>query len=1096
MIASAVFLWLVGAAAESAVSPRPVPAAAEEVELAGGESHAYQVEVEAGRPLLIDVEQQGIDVVVAATAPGGRPLPAVDNPNGRRGPEILVLRPDPPGVYAVEVRAPSRFVPAGRYRIHREALTEPSLLAAYSLLAEAAQSYHLGTGEGRRSAAGKLEEALAAWKTLGRVPEEAESLAFLAAVHRALGEPRAALDLFRQAAERRLSLGDAAGRADALVGAGLASWELGDTAAALAAFDAALPLYQAAGDRSSEAAARNNVCLVHLAAGALRTALPCFEQAVAAFAALGDRGREATARNNLGGVYDGLGEPLAARESYARALAFFRVAGDVRGESQALNNVAGIDSSLGEPEQALAAYREALALFQKTGDRLREGKALNNLGCLYLGLGNPERARSYLEQALDLNRKVGDRRGEAATLNNLGVVLARLGDPPRSLALHGEALKIAVALGDPATESAALELMSEVQLAQGDRRAALASLEQALPVARAMGDRGREGLILERRGRTLAAAGETAAALESLSQALVLHRAVLDPVGQIETLHEIATLEHRQGSDGSAWARIDEALGLLESFRDRVPDPTLRSTFLAARQGVFELAVELRMSGGFVRQALEMSERARARSLIDLLGEAGAQVRQGVDPALQRQEREVLQRFGSKALHETRLLSGAHSAEDEARARQELEGLRAEADRIEAEIRRKSPRYAALQRPAPLDAAAVQALLDADTLLLEISLGEARSFLWRVSATEVTAVELPGRAVLEAQAEEVCRRLRQPGARDGDPAAAELARLVLGPLAGTLGNHRLVLVADGALQLVPWAALPDPDAPSDPLLIRHEILSLPSASVLAVQRCELAERPPAPQALAVLADPVFDRRDSRVPLSAEPADSERGAAAGDPPFSRLPATRREAMAIASLVPAGQLLQALDFQASRETAEAPEIARFRIVHFATHGVLDTSAPELSGLVLSLVGADGRPRDGFLGLGDIYNLRLGADLVVLSGCETALGQQVRGEGLVGLTQGFFYAGARRVVASLWRVEDRSTEALMVRFYRGLLVEGLPPAAALRKAQLEIRRTPRWQEPYHWAPFILEGDWLPALPAVPALPAIVVPPTAGKR
>jgi len=1093
MIVGAVAVWIVGLLSDAAVSPRPVPAADEEVVLAGGESHAYQVEVEAGRPLLIAVEQQGIDVVVGATAPGGRALPGVDNPNGRRGPEILVLRPDPPGEYAVEVRAPSRFVPAGRYRIHREALTEPSLLAAYSRLAEAAQSYHLGTGEGRRSAAGKLEEALAAWKTLGRVSEEAETLAFLAAAHRALGEPRAALDFFRQAAERRLALGDPAGRADALVGAGLSSWDLGDTAAALAAFDKALSLYQAAGDRSSEAAARNNVCLVHLAAGALRTALPCFEQAVAAFAALGDRGREATARNNLGGVYDGLGEPLAARESYARALAFFREAGDVRGESQELNNLAGIDSGLGESEQALAAYREALSLFQKTGDRLREGKALNNLGCLYLALGNPERARSYLEQALDLNRKVGDRRGEAATLNNLGVALARLGDPPRSLALHGEALKISIALGDPATESAALELMSEVQLAQGDRRAALASLERALPVARAMGDRGREARVLERRGRTLAAAGETAAALESLSQALVLQRAVLDAVGQIETLHEVASLEHRTGSDGSAWARIDEALGLLESLRDRVPDPALRSTFLAARQSVFELAVDLRMSRearepgrGFIRQALEMSERARARSLIDLLGEAGARVRQGVDPDLQRQEKEVLQRFGSKAVHEIRLLSGVHAAEDEARARRDLEDLRAEADRIDAEIRRKSPRYAALHRPAPLDAAAVQALLDADTLLLEISLGEARSFLWRVSATEVAAVELPGRAILEAKAAEVGRRLRRPGTRDGDPAAAELSRLVLGPLAGTLGNRRLVLVADGALQLVPWAALPDPDAPGDPLLVRHEIVALPSASVLAVQRRELAERPAAPRTLAVLADPVFDRRDSRVPPTSR-ADSERGAAAGDPPFSRLPATRREATAISSLVPAGQLLQALDFQASRETAEAPEISRFRIVHFATHGILDTRAPELSGLVLSLVGADGRPRDGFLGLGDIYNLRLGADLVVLSGCETALGQQVRGEGLVGLTQGFFYAGARRVVASLWRVEDRSTEALMVRFYRALLVEGLPPAAALRKAQLEIRRTPQWREPYHWAPFILEGDWLPAT---------AVPSTADKR
>jgi CHAT domain-containing protein len=307
--------------------------------------------------------------------------------------------------------------------------------------------------------------------------------------------------------------------------------------------------------------------------------------------------------------------------------------------------------------------------------------------------------------------------------------------------------------------------------------------------------------------------------------------------------------------------------------------------------------------------------------------------------------------------------------------------------------------------------------------------------------------------------------------------------MLLGPVAGRLGKRRLIVVADGELQYIPFGMLPVParggaKSGAAPLLAGHEIVNAPSASVVALQR-RLPHRAPAPDVVAVLADPVFDAGDPRVT-----ARAGKGATAGDGKRSRerspeasvprLPWTRREAEAIAAVVPAGESLLALDFRASRETALSPALSRYRIVHFATHGVIDSRTPALSGLMLSRVGEQGAPREGFLGLGDIYNLRLGADLVVLSGCETALGKQVRGEGLVGQTQGFLYTGASQVVASLWRVEDRATAELMSRFYRGLLVERRTPAAALRLAQLAIRDDKRWRSPYYWSGFVLQGDW----------------------
>ncbi len=301
-----------------------------------------------------------------------------------------------------------------------------------------------------------------------------------------------------------------------------------------------------------------------------------------------------------------------------------------------------------------------------------------------------------------------------------------------------------------------------------------------------------------------------------------------------------------------------------------------------------------------------------------------------------------------------------------------------------------------------------------------------------------------------------------------------MTRLVLGPVAALLGSKRLAIVADGALEYVPFAALPNPL--SNRLLIAdHEIASLPSASALAILRQETGARKPAPRTVAVLADPVFRPDDPRtIGARAAPAVRSGGERAGGS-LARLPGTRREAAAILAQVPSTARKQAFDFDASRATATSAELASYRIVHFATHAVLDTEHPELSGVVLSLVNKDGSPQDGFLRLHDIYNLKLPVEMVVLSACQTALGKEIRGEGLVGLTRGFMYAGAPRVVASLWKVDDKATAELMKRFYQGMLgSRRLAPAAALRAAQIEVSRQKQWQAPYYWAAFVLQGEW----------------------
>src|SRR6185503_10291663 len=262
-------------------------------------------------------------------------------------------------------------------------------------------------------------------------------------------------------------------------------------------------------------------------------------------------------------------------------------------------------------------------------------------------------------------------------------------------------------------------------------------------------------------------------------------------------------------------------------------------------------------------------------------------------------------------------------------------------------------------------------------------------------------------------------------------AAAELSKILLTPVAAELKLKRLVIVGEGVLQYVPFAALPSPTTDNSPLIVRHEIVSLPSASVLAVLRNETANRKPASKTVAVLADPVFSANDPRLTMGKSQSahaddvalgDAQRSASeSGVGELMRLHFSRQEADEIARLAGDKRNLKAVDFAANRTMATNDQLSDYRIVHFATHGLINNHHPDLSGIVLSLVDEQGRPQNGFLRLYDIYNLKLNADLVVLSACQTALGKEIKGEGLVGLTRGFMYAGAPRVVASYWRIDD---------------------------------------------------------------------------
>lgn len=1047
------------------------------------ERHVYWVEVGLD-PVLVQVQQQGVSLVVEAQGPAARF--ATGGGLLRRGALVLLL--EAAGEHRIEVHPRDPSVGPGRYTLQAEpalALAEGHL-EALSLMSRGGQAAFEKTPEGRRLGETLFRQALTKWQALGRRRWEAECLdaiAILEAEDREL--PAAVADYSRALALWR-ELGDAHREAATANELGLNLLYTGETTAAREALESALDSWQRLGERFDEAQTRTNLCWLEQTNGSLPVALACYEEARATFRELGDRSQEGRLLAVLGGVYDLQGEPDAALDHYRQALALFQAVADRRGEAQVLNNMAVVHRVLGEWQEALRIYDQMREVLLPLEDRMLEGARLSNVGVAYNNLGEPQRALVYLEDALKLRREIHDQRGEVITASGLGDAWRRLGDRTKALDHLRQALELATSLGD-SRQAAIISLrLAEVQLEAGEPLAALGAVEPALATLAKMGLGYRQAQALALRGRALAAAGRPLEARPVLEDALARRRDSSDRAGEAETLTALAGVERALGLRDQARAHAEEAVARVEELRTGFASPDLRAAFLATQRGAYSQVIDLLMeqhaadpAAGHDRAALAVSERARARSLLDVLSADTAHAGSVVPASLLERRQTLRRRLSAKA--DQQLKQGGARAESLAR---ESARLLAELDGVEAEIRRLDPFYAAAAAPAVPPVEEIARLLDPDTLLLEYSLGEDRSYLWAIGVGFLRSATLPPEREIEALVRQAYQELStlEAGSPGSSGTTQALSRLLLGPAEDEVARRRrLVVVPDGALNALPFGVLPGP-AGEGLLLEQVEIAYLPSATTLALERRRLEHRPPAEKWAAVLADPVFAADDPRLAGStvagpqATNAVLRSGSAAGDlsSALERLPSSRREAEAMASLAPPGQVWTALDLAASRETVLSGGLRGYRVVHFATHGLADLRDPELSGLVLSLVDAAGQPREGLLTLPDIYELELDADLVVLSGCRTALGKEVRGEGLMGLTRGFLYAGVPRVVASLWRVPDRATAELMSRFYRSLWQDHLPAAAALREAQRSLRRLPQYRDPYSWAGFVLQGDW----------------------
>ena len=969
-------------------------------------------------------------------------------------------------------------------------------------------------------------QALPLHRQAGNPRGEASLLNNIAFIYNFLGERQKAIEYYNQALPIFKAVGDRGGEATTLNNLGSAYNFLGERQQAIAYYNQALPLFREVEDRGGEATTLNNLGHATSALGKKQKALEYYNRALPIHRAVGNKGGEATTLNNIGGIYDELGEKQKAIDYYNQALPLYRAIGDRDGEAVALSNIGAVYNELGEREKALEYHNQALPLRRAIEDPYGEAVTLNNIGNVYDVLGEKQRAIEYYNQALTLYRAVSDRNGEAITLNNIGTVYDVLGEKQQAIAYYNQALTLYRAVEDLGGEATALNNLGFIYEALGDKEKALEYYNQALPIRRTVEDKGGEAVTLNNIGAIYGDLGKQEQALEYYNQALTLYRAVGNRGGEANTLNNIgiiynalgdkekgleylnqalslhrqlgnrgeeanalwnlAQLEYEQGNLLIAAEHMEQAIEQIEFLRNQIINPELQGSFYLTVEGYYDFYIRLLMelqqqnpSSQYHSQALHYSERVRARQLLTELKESQVDIRQGVDRQLVQEEEKLTKQLAINLENQAQILRRGSSNREKENLNQEINSLITQLNKVEATIRLQSPGYAAINQPTKftLQTRDIQEqILDDDTIVLEYYLSDEVSYLWVVSKEKVSSYELPAKKEIEKLAEAFRKDIASE-TENNPEIAKQLSNILLAPAMEELENKRLLIVGDGTLQSIPFAALttPNSSSPPAPLITNHEIITLPSVSSLAALRQQVKNRPLAPRKLAVLADPVYELNESSQEIDLSDLSGVRAAQNACLSLQNLPYTRTEAENILALVPEEESFAALGHNASLATATNSQLSQYQTIHFATHGCLNKDVPQFSGLALSAYNSQAEPQDPLLRLDTIYNLVLPAELVVLSACETGLGEELAGEGLVSLTRGFMYAGAKRVVVSFWAVNDSSTAELMSKFYEKMYKDNLKPGAALRKAQLEMWESGEaWQDPYYWAAFNVQGEW----------------------
>lgn len=1119
----AILPWLVSSTTAVSNATGLTPGQRVVRKLPSGGKDSYDVPVNAGQLLQVSIEKGDAALSVVVFDPAGQK--SIDYVSHLYEAADLLLPASTSGLYRLEITS----LEPGANREYQLTLRPLRQLDARDHLRFSAQEALLSAALLRnewnersiRRAIESYQKAADLFLTAGDIRQSAVASIRAGQLYFILAQYREALNQYQRgiavAKRANLKLEESAARS----GIGRLYSYLGDNVkgGALVAEAINSLLLISKGDsetRHAEAEALSNLGEIDYAKGNLLKAKTDFEQSLTLFDEIGDRSGQARVHLFQGYIAGNIGTRDKALAEITAALNLYKETTDKAGEAACLT-IQGLSHSLDrEEDQAIQLHRQAGEIFRMIGDRYSEATTINGEGQAYEFMNENSMALEKYQQALRLFQENGASDAAAVTIFKIAKIYRLTGDQSQALANYDKGLLLSRTAGKNRLQATILNDIASIQASPKDFEKTVRQYRKSLSFFVAVGDRRGQTEALNSFGDFLSKAGKMYQALRTYEQALAMSKEVKDDGVRVTSLLNVAKINRDLDRLTEAVPYVEQSIGIIEGLRNNVGSPDYRASYFSGVRRHYDLLIDIlmklaRQSGDwkYAEKALLVSENSRARALRDLIIAAGADIRQDAPANLLAQEREVRGLIRAQAEYSMQLsMRGGNEAESNEVTRQ-IHELTSKYQQIDADLRGNNSRFGA--EPAPPSMAEIQSkFLEDDSIVLEYALGEEHSYLWAITRDSFASYDLPSRKILETATFELYQlmtaRQNKAGVQQAEyvnrveaserlypEKAMLLSKILLGPVANQLRSRRIIVVTEGVLQFIPMDALPPPDidakASADAgllpaLVTTNEVVNLPSLATLAAIRSEKDRRAQPNKLVAVLADPVFSESDDRVKsdksrVATIPAVFEQSGLRdiqasnnGDGP-TRLAHADEEAEAILAAARGGGMV-VKGFDASRENASGSLLGQYKIVHFATHAFLNNQHPEMSGLVFALVKPDGRKTNGFMPLRDIYNLNLSADLVVLSTCDSALGKDLRGEGLIGLTRGFMAAGSKSVVASLWKVDDRSTAVLMEHFYNAVLQDGLTPSAALKYAKEAVRRERGWQSPYFWAGFVLQGEY----------------------
>ncbi|MFY9227354.1 MAG: tetratricopeptide repeat protein [Blastocatellia bacterium] len=1045
------------------------------------EKHVYRIALEQKDFLLVTLEQKGIDVIIQVIDPNGQKLADVNNLASPMGQEALVMIADLSGDYQLVIKVADEKVPVGGYEIkvqEKRPATQKdvALLEGRELQAEADFLYAQNTKENFLQALKFYQQAVELFQTAEDKKGQASCLRGVALCYYSLNENLKSIECYEKSLTLWTELGQRYSQAATLLAIGGVYYIIDDYQLALNYYEQALPIWIEIKDRYGEGYTLAAIGNAKVSTGDYFKAVECYYQSIQAYQDLSNLNAEGTARFSLSNAFYLLGELNESLSNYQQTLALFQATKDKKGQASTYTNLGLVYAGLKNKDLSLENYNKAIALYQEQNEPIAEAFTRLGVSASHLLFEENDKALEVGNQSLEIFLKAKDKRGEAIALSNIG----------------------------------------RVYFASGDKEKAKENYQKAIDIFRSLGYRS----------------------------------------GEAAMLYGLASVALELGNINEAQSQIEAALKIVNSPTLKITEQEIKEFNFTALRSYFDLYIDVLMqlhknnsNVGYDLQAFQVNEQARARFLQDILTSIRPTI-SGIDSQLLAKERKVNQLIRNKTRSQMKLLSAEYTAEQLTSVSKDLEKFAKEYEVIQADIKEKYPRYAELMYLSSISVKDLQQRLGKDTILLEYWLGQQYSYLWLITNNKVESFELPSRLEIEQQVNKFHQLLRarndkiryykgkplnQPTTHnltkdqikdlakllaegkpidkavspaEKDAQAAELAsilgQILLQPVATKLAKSKLLIVGEGALHFIPFAALINPadETKKTPLLVDHEIAYLPSALSLITSQNTNNERKNLKPSVAIFADPILSVVDERLNKKALKDKEENPTTPSillslkDPArqsvelayraaedtgilnegyrIPRLPVAAQEAKQLAAILIKEKPKEILETEMTRKVLSSEELKQHSILHFASYAFINSKHPAISGIALSLFDTVGKEQDNFLRLKDLYNLELTAYLVIFSAGGTTLNGEVRAEGFYALSRGLMYSGVSRTMLSLWTVNEDARVELMSKFYQELLKQKqLKPSVALRNAQLAILEDKRWQSPYYWAGFMVVGN-----------------------